>query len=54
MKLKSQIKVGNSYNIERPYKAYQVLYDDIVNNGDDSEDCVNIAVEQFNKLKEVK
>ena len=50
----SFLKVGNSYNIERPYKAYQVLYDDIVNNGDDSEDCVNIAVEQFNKLKEVK
>ena len=27
-------EVGNSYNIERPYKAYQVLYDDIVNSGD--------------------
>lgn len=31
-------EVGNSYNIERPYKAYQVLYDDIVNNGGDSEE----------------
>ena len=32
-------EVGNSYNIERPYKAYQVLYDDIVNSGniEDSE-----------------
>ena len=27
-------EVGNSYNIERPYKAYQVLFDDIVNSGD--------------------
>ena len=27
-------EVGNSYNIERPYKAYQVLYDDIVNSDD--------------------
>lgn len=31
-------EVGNSYNIERPYTAYQILYDDIVNNGSDSED----------------
>ena len=30
-------EVGNSYNIERPYTAYQVLYDDIIS-GDDSDD----------------
>ena len=31
-------EVGNSYNIEHTYTAYQVLYDDIVNNGSDSEE----------------